>query len=150
MSLQVYLKKIELGGYRKRIETEHKVASGEIPVSPLSLRQSQGYRPYAEALKKAGAMASELGTIGLGTWWALAELAIYHLNKAIPNKALAIAYARLAVQTLVDAGVDVDKAAEFTAQVVGLPKDVLKVGIVAGGRAAGGAQGGAPAASPPA
>ena len=85
-------------------------------------------------------MAQELGVIGLGTWWALAELALYHLNKAIPNKTLAIGYARLAVQTLVDAGVDVDKAAEFTGAVLGLPKDVLKVGITAAqGAPAGGA-----------
>jgi hypothetical protein len=145
-ALQTYLRKIELGGFKKRVETEFKIASGELPVSPLSLRQSQGYRPYAEALKKVGEMAAELGVVGLGPWWALVEMAIYHLRKAIPNKTLAIAYARLAVQTLVDVGADIDKAAELTAAATGLPKDVLKVGITAGG----GAAPAAPAAAPPA
>jgi hypothetical protein len=70
-ALQVYLKKVELNGFKKRIEVENKVATGELPVSPLSLRQAKGYQPYKEALGRASALAQTVKTVGWGTWWAL-------------------------------------------------------------------------------
>jgi hypothetical protein len=141
-ALQVYLKKVELNGFKKRIEVENKVATGELPVSPLSLRQAKGYQPYKEALGRASALAQTVKTVGWGTWWAMVEIAIRKMNEAIPNYKLVEAYAKLAVQVLVDAGVSADEAVRITAETIGIPKEMLTGGAPA--RAGGG--GGAPSA----
>jgi hypothetical protein len=140
-ALQVYLKKVELNGFKKRVEVENRVASGELPVSTLSLRQAKGFQPYKEALERAGTLARGVKTIGWGMWWAMVEQAMMHKLKVIPNHGLVIAYAKIAVQILVDAGVSRDEAVKITAETIGIPREWLAEGAAAGGAAA-------PAAAP--
>jgi hypothetical protein len=57
------------------------------------------------------------------------------MNEAIPNYKLVEAYAKLAVQVLVDAGVSADEAVRVTAETIGIPKEMLTGSARAGGAA---------------
>jgi hypothetical protein len=145
-ALNVYKQKIVLKGYEKSVEIENKVASGELPVLPRSLRYSVGYAPYDSMIKKAAGILPRLNVAGLGTYLSRVMEALKHLNKPIPNYVLAAAAAASGVLVLMDMGVDRDAAVSATAELTGLSKDLIERALGgAGGAPARAGGGGAPA-----
>ena len=143
-AVNVYKQKVALKGYEKSIEVERKIAYGELPVLPLSLRQSAGFAPYDAVIKKMAGVLPGLNVAGLGTYVASIEEAIYHMNKPIPNYVLAAAAAARGVLVLMDLGVDRGKAVSVTSEIVGMSKALIERALGGGGAPAGG--GGAPGA----
>jgi len=145
-AINVYKEKIKLKGYEKSIEIEGKVASGELPVLPRSLRWGAGYAPYDAVIKKMAGVLPGLNVAGLGTYVASIEEAVYHMNKPIPNYVLAVAAAARGVMVLMDLGVDRNKAVAITAEIVGMSKSMIDKAL--GGTAAGGGGGGGGGGTP--
>ena len=146
-AVNVYKEKIKLKGYEKSIEVEGKIASGELPVLPRSLRWGAGYAPYDAVIKKMAGVLPGLNVAGLGTYVASIEEAIYHMNKPIPNYVLAAAAAARGVLVLMDLGVDRSKAVSVTSEIVGMSKSMIERALGGGGApAGGGGGGGAPSA----
>ncbi len=146
-AVNVYKQKIQLKGYERSLEVEQKVASGELPVLPRSLRWGAGFAPYDQAIKKLAGVLPGLNIAGLGTYIAAIYEALYHVNKPIPNYVLAAAAAARGVLVLLDLGADRNKAISITADIVGLSRSLIERALGGGG---GGAAGGAPATTPPA
>jgi hypothetical protein len=144
-AVNVYKEKIKLKGYEKSIEVEGKIASGELPVLPRSLRWGAGYAPYDAVIKKMAGVLPGLNVAGLGTYVASIEEAIYHMNKPIPNYVLAAAAAARGVLVLMDLGVDRGKAVSVTSEIVGMSKALIERALGGGGGAPAGG-GGAPGA----
>jgi len=149
-AVNVYKEKVKQGGYSKRVEVEQKVAAGELPVPTFSLRWGGGYEPYDKANKKAAGLLPKLGIAGLGTYLSAIYEALAQKNKLIPNYWLSAVAAARGVLILMDAGAKRDDAVSMTAEIVGLPKELIDKAlstILGGGAAgAGGAAGGTPGA----
>jgi len=141
-AVNVYKQKVALKGYEKSIEVEGKIASGELPVLPRSLRWGAGYAPYDAVIKKMAGVLPGLNVAGLGTYVASIEEAIYHMNKPIPNYVLAAAAAARGVLVLMDLGVDRGKAVSVTSEIVGMSKTLIERALGGGGATAGGGGGG--------
>ena len=141
-AVNVYKEKIKLKGYEKSVEVEGKIASGELPVLPRSLRWGAGYAPYDAVIKKMAGVLPVLNVAGLGTYVASIEEAIYHMNKPIPNYVLAAAAAARGVLVLMDLGGDRGKAVSVTSEIVGMSKALIERALGGGGAPAGGGGGG--------
>jgi hypothetical protein len=139
-AVNVYKEKIKLKGYEKSIETELKVATGELQVLPRSLLWEREWQPFRQMLEAA---AERLPDNVVGRGFVIAKLmeAKKYTIGMFKNIALARAHALQAVEALVDLGVPRDRAVSIVADVVGLSKSLLTGGRGGGG---GGGGGGAP------
>jgi hypothetical protein len=139
-AVSVYKEKIKLKGYQKSIETEIKVATGELQVLPRSLLWEKEWQPFRQLLESA---ASTLPSDVVGRGFVIAKLmeAKKYTTGMFKNIALAKAHALQAVEALVDLGVPRDRAVSIVADIVGLSKSLLTGGAPARGGGGGGAPG---------
>jgi len=134
--------KIEKNGYKRSVEVERGIASGELQVLPRAYLWNEKWRPYRNALEKLGELMRDVPT-GRGVVIAKIFESISHLQGMIPNTYLAVAKARQAVMALRDLGVDEEKAVSIVSEATGLSKGLIR-GTRAGGGGGRGGGGGAP------
>jgi hypothetical protein len=140
-AVSVYKEKIKLKGYQKSLETEIKVATGELQVLPRSLTWERELQPFRQMLRSAaGTLPSDV----VGRGFVIGKLmeAKKYTTGMFQNIALAKVHALQAVEALVDLGVPRDRAVSIVADIVGLSKSLL----TGGAPARGGGGGGAPSA----
>jgi hypothetical protein len=135
-AVATYREKVKLNGYQKQHEVELKVATGELPVLPRSLRGEENWQPFEQLITyAAGALPDDI--IGRGLVIAKMLQARRYTVGPFRNIAIARAHALQAVEALVDLGVPRDRAVSIVANGVGLSKSLL-----VGGRGGGGGGGG--------
>lgn len=137
---EVYLKKVEKGGYEAALEEIRKYERGEIGIVSWSIRWENSWSAYNSAIDKL----KELKGTPRGVVIAKVFEAISYLRRRMPNRDLALAAATQAVVMCEKMkGMTRDKCISLIADATSLTVSDLRRALGGGGATAGGGGGGA-------